>query len=363
MAKKYSSLKSRENTFLSEKHKAAYELCFILHDIMLQLLASGEKASVFNITIPLKDDADRIALNETSDIFDWLEKTSRHDDKALLLVTTVLPAVLSDMLHCIYEALESSRKGKLAITFMLLRKPLQESLFLMETIIVDRVEFVEKLSNNPQQLYSQKAGGLNIHTKRIQRVIDVVDNLCQFNSEYVSQLRYDKNSEDSFDGICNKAMHLFTDSKAIRTEPLNINFIFSDDESKETQWSYLYSRLPYLLLYTHRVVEYIFSTIITTDPDYLKDMERRISAHILLWWSFVEPDYADENLWRCVYETQKWLDKHCQEAGYPSPSQNDLVIMADTGAYPMEPKHKVRQRYSNFNNAAKECIKKKKTNI
>jgi hypothetical protein len=67
-------------------------------------------------------------LENASDVFEWLEKHRPPEDHAAVLVTTMFPAILSDMLHCFYETLETSRKAKLGISFMLLRKPLQESL-------------------------------------------------------------------------------------------------------------------------------------------------------------------------------------------------------------------------------------------
>ena len=73
-------------------------------------------------------------------------------------------------------------------------------------------------------------------------------------------------------------MHLFTGHKAIQTEPLNINFIFTDWPSMLTQWSYIYTRLPYLLVYIHRIVEHVCAGIKPTDPAYISDMERNFSA-------------------------------------------------------------------------------------
>lgn len=116
----------------------AHQLCFIVHDVMTQLLVSGEKASAFSMTFNFRDEEDRAAFEKADDIFVWLEQSRRVDEQAAFLVTTVFSAVLSDMLHCFYEALEVSRKGKLTFSFMLVRKPLQESLYLLESVLADR---------------------------------------------------------------------------------------------------------------------------------------------------------------------------------------------------------------------------------
>ena len=129
-------------------------------------------------------------------------------------------------------------------------------------------------------------------------------------------------------------MHLFTSHEAIRTEPLNINFIFSGMDAKLTQWSYFYGRLPYLLAYMHRIVEHVCATIAPTDPIYLHDMDRRISALVLLWWKTVEPPYAEPHLENFVLRTRDWLFQHCREAGCRPPSRPDLVKMAVYRCFP-----------------------------
>ena len=132
-------------------------MCFAVHNIMTQLLVSGRRAGAFQVEFELHDDADRAAFE--SDVFEWLDKRRGIEERAAVLVATVFPAVLGDTLHCFYEALETCRKGKLTVSFMLLRKPLQESLFVLEAVIADRAGFAKKLSYDPLKLWSQGAGG------------------------------------------------------------------------------------------------------------------------------------------------------------------------------------------------------------
>jgi hypothetical protein len=333
---RYTSLECRTGTHLPENHWAAHELCFKIHDVMTQLLVSGESASAFRSTVTFHDEADRLAFERAGDIFEWLGQSRSIEELGAALISTVFPAVLSDMLHCFYEALETSRKAKLTVTFMLLRKPLQESLFLLETVVADRFGFAKKLTAEPSKLGSQRAGGLEAHTLRIQKVLDQLGEGERFDAGYLARLRYDKEAADGFDGVCNKAIHLFTDHKSIRTEPLNINFIFSQTDSRLTQWAYLYSRLPYLLVYMHRIVEYVCASIAPTDPIYLHDIDRRIAALVLLWWHTVEAPYNEPHLHSFVDGTRDWLFKHCKEAGFRVPTHVDLTTMALTGAYPGE---------------------------
>jgi hypothetical protein len=346
----HSSLNGRLNTHLPDEHKTAHELCFKMHDVMAQLLLSGRRAKAFHIQFEFRDQDDKLSFEQTDNIFLWLEQTRRDDERVALIVSTVFPAILSDMLHCIYEVLETSRKGKLTISYMLMRKPIQESLFVLESIILDQAGFASKLATKPGTMGSQKAGGVEVHIKRIQRVLEIIGEECRFDPKYLAQLRYDKDAEDGFDGICNKAIHLFTNHKSIATEPLNINFIFSqtDTDTILTQWSYLYSRLPYLLAYTHRIVEHICAGIAPSTQRYLDDMDRRIGALVRLWWDELNPRYAATELHNFVGQTDSWLSVHCSAAGFRTPNESDLIRMADTGAYPGEPTRDLEARNVQF---------------
>jgi hypothetical protein len=256
------------------------------------------------------------------------------------------------MLHCIYEALESSRKAKLNITYMLIRKPIQENLFLLESIILDEVGFAAKLATSPLMLRPKTASAMEgEHGRRIQQVLETIKQTDAFDAEYLAQLRYAK-VDDGFDGACNKAMHLFTEHKAIRTEALNVNFIFSGYDAKLSQWDYLYSRLPYVLVYIWRVVEHISETIRPTYPDYLIDMTRRIAAFVSLCPCQIE--YLAEPLIK-FYSTQyDWLLDHCREEGFRPPKKRDLERMALTGALPGESKASVEARLGLFESRATE---------
>jgi hypothetical protein len=339
------ALKNKKGRSLPDIFDIAHDLCFVIHDVMVQILKSGEEGGFFKTTIDLNNDDEKTALENTDDIFLWLENNHRFDDRAKILITTIFPAVLSDMMHCTYESLETSRKGKLGISYMLIRKPLQESLYLLEAIVLNELDFAEMMSSDPLKLRQRNAGGVEGHCKRIEQVITLIGEDLRLNALYIAQLRYDKSKEDSFDGICNKAMHLFTEHIAIRTEPLNINFIFSGWDQKLTQWAYLYSRLPYLLFYTYQIVEYVVAKIIApTSQEYLDDMQRRISALIILWSDGLNENYVSHPLEVFVQETQKWLNEHCKNSGFQTPTKKDLLRMSKTGAYPRESAWVVKKR-------------------
>lgn len=332
---------------MPNKYQSAHNLCFLIHDIMLQALKSGEMAGIFKSSLEISHE-DEEFLKSSNNIFDLLDVKDRTEDKVKLIRATVLQAVLSDALHCIYEALKCSEKGKLNITYMLIRKPIQETLYLIESLFMDGNGFSKSLSENPLTLRPKNAGGIDNHIARISNVVTLLGDDPRFSAEYIARLRYDKNTEDNFDGICNLAMHLFTEHKAIKTEKFNVNFIFSDWDSKLSQWSYLYSRLPYVLYYFYVIIECIFSKVAQTPSMYILDMQRRIISSVCLWWKDVDEYYRSDELFKFYTLSKMWLDRHCIKNGFKAPNEKDLIRMANSGAFPNESEESVKKRYHDF---------------
>jgi len=313
-----------------DKYYAAHNLCLLLHDIMVEALRSGEENKIFYGSIKFSSEEDRKLFEQSSDIFKWLEKTEKNIERGQLLKTIVLPAILSDALLCFFNALKTSEQAGLNVTYILLRKPLQESLFVLESIILDPTKFGDTLSSNPLKLSGTNAGDVTAHEKRIEKILGIIDD-DRFDAGYLAELRYDKSSEDSFAGICNQAMHLFTSHPAIRTSKLNINFIFSGPDEKDTQWAFLYSRLPYLLTYFHIIVEHILKNICLTDPKYLKRMSLWAFAQTCLWANTVEDEYRNTYLSNFVNLTHKQLAHEFESNGYKKPNKKDIEKLALSG--------------------------------
>lgn len=302
-----------ENNFLPKEFISGHELCFFIHDLLVNTLVSGEKQNIFKYEFSLEE---KIAnnLSNDEDIFLFLQENKLYEHRNKIFKTIILPAVLSDTLHCIYEALISSKKGKLNISYMLIRKPIQESLYLLESMIIDETAFGKSMAENPLELrpsVAMKKNGIQGHEERINIVLDKLKLSNLFSASYLANLRYNKRCEDNFDGICNHAMHLFTECNAIKTDKLNINFIFSDYDSKLTQWAYLYSRLPYLLLYLYYVVEHLMEEICPTERCYIEEMELRIFAHFILLFDNLDKDYYSDELLKIIEFATNKLNNFC----------------------------------------------------
>ncbi|RXI33945.1 hypothetical protein [Arcobacter defluvii] len=302
-----------KNNFLPEKFISAHDLCFFIHDLLVNTLVSGENQDIFDYEFSL-DEKITNNLENDEDILLFLHENKFYKHRDKVLKTIILPALLSDTLHCIYEALNSSKKAKLNITYMLIRKPIQESLYLLESMLISETEFGKSIANNPLELrpsITMKKTGIKGHEERINIVLDKLELTSLFSFSYLANLRYNKRCEDNFDGICNHAMHLFTEHDAIKTDKFNINFIFSDDNSKLTQWAYLYSRLPYILLYIYYIVEYLMEEICPTEKWYIEEMELRIFAHFILWFEDLDEVYYSDELLKIIEFSRNKLNTFC----------------------------------------------------
>ena len=94
---------------LPKEFEDAHFACLYIHDVMVEFIRSGEQNQAFHQTFDLSDDEKKSLESSDIHILDWLEENNRNAERMLAVRATVLPAVLSDMLHCIFEALASSK--------------------------------------------------------------------------------------------------------------------------------------------------------------------------------------------------------------------------------------------------------------
>lgn len=342
---------SLPNSHLPEVFHEGYDCCFFAHDLCANAIKSGFDQKIFSYDDELEDDDE---AGELSDIVQKLNDSGQSARLPKILVSRIFPAVLSDLLHSIFEALEAARKGKLTIALTLLRKPLQDNLMVLESIIQDEAAFAMRLSETPPRF--RRGDDLPSHIKRISKVLELIEHSETFDSTYLGQLRYDKTHEDSFDRYCNKATHLITSNHNLTTNPYDLNFIFPSSKSMHAQWYFIFSRLPYILSYTHLMCEYIMEKFALTYPQFQDDMKRRLGARYVLnclKLSTLNQMPGSDFLSDLAGYFFSWIEEHCTEEGYAEPDLPALIRMADCGAFPGESEESVKARFEAFEQLAK----------
>lgn len=278
------------DTRLPERLHHAYNLCMVLHDQILKILRNGIEHNQFACDFPVSNEMIESLESYEGHVLDWMRENDLTLERYSTIRLTTLSAIMADMLNNIFESIEMARKGKMTLAFTLLRKPIQENLFLIEEMILSAKDYAEKLEKSPKGLDGTRYASGNdeerllAHSHRVGQILEETCSAEVFDPSYIARLRYDKSSKDSFDGVCNQSIHLFTTRSSIKTEAFNINFIFSGMRAVESQWDFYFSRLVYLLSYMHRILSFLAKEICPAPDNYIEYLDNVIAALTRLWF-------------------------------------------------------------------------------
>lgn len=333
--------------FLPSRFRFSHEYCFYLHDRLVDLIVYGEKEGFFNTKISFKnkDEANDFTDPEL-DIFDWLEKREKGDIVGEILLKTIFPALLSDFCHFIYEALSCSAKGKLSVSYALLRKPLKENLHYLEWLLADPEGLLNTFYNQePIELSFSRMGSPERMRKVIKDAVGRTINSSIFDADYIYELRFDKNCPHGFEGLWNQAMHLITTKQPIHTEKQNFNFIFSNKTDRYAQWARLYSQLPLVLFYTAEICEVLIALIRKSPmPDATNAIFHR-SLGFILWGSEINKILGGR---KHDFEALKELVFDCPKCNYNIPPDIERIKKLFYNEKTKCPKCGTKLSYYNF---------------
>jgi hypothetical protein len=242
--------------FLPPHHALSHDVCFYLHDTLVSYLHAAIEEKLFDVNVPslaVEEVAQMRGLTGEA-LADWLA-ANRPSVSAELIRRQSCIALASDAVNFLFEALSCSEKGKLTVTFALLRKPLKENLFLLELLLGNPERFTEAVANpqSDERTLSRLAageGGRAIVRDSLRALVSE----GTFNLEWFYDVRFNKSAAHSLEQLWNKATHLVTSHRTYSTERDNFNFVFSDSEAHASQWQALYEVLPLLLNYFIDVV-------------------------------------------------------------------------------------------------------------
>ncbi len=106
------------------------------------------------------------------------------------------------------------------------------------------------------------------HIKIIEEAVNSTKMGKCLDASLLHELRFQKQSSLSLEPTWQKATHLVTTFRHMETESCNLNFIFSDDESRYSQWIGYYSHVPMLLFHAVEVVEALISRFASRDSTF-----------------------------------------------------------------------------------------------
>jgi CheY-like chemotaxis protein len=129
---------------LPSEFEAIHKLSFDWHDALADYVVRGEEAGLLLVKTKSRRDGDSDTMEglEGEALCDWMEQNGYADAVDEGFTRHIALALLSDFCHFLYESLRCSEKGKLAVAYALLRKPLRDNLFYIEWLLADREEFI-----------------------------------------------------------------------------------------------------------------------------------------------------------------------------------------------------------------------------
>jgi len=243
---------------LPEKYHLDHEYCIYLHDQLVKIIVEGEKLEVFKQSIKTKRKFPKI---KGEDLFDWVRENFPRQAKKYM-IKGIFEATLSDALQFIFTALQSSTKGKLSVTYALLRKPLKDNLFILELLNTDKKDFFKRFKDPANLLNLGRGFSPEERKEIINKNAEKIKFHANFNS-IIFDSRYNKSAR-GFEPLFQKANHITTNANNLQTEEENLNFVFLNDESRDSQWKKLYKILPFLLRYFVDTAYYVLNKNITT---------------------------------------------------------------------------------------------------
>lgn len=181
------------------------------------------------------------------DIFEVLKKNNLGKAYEHCISSHVTFALTADMLHYLYEALRCFEKRKFSVGFSLLRKPLKEHLLYLSWLLADKDDFITRFEANNYETLNNVSKDRRLEIFRLS--IDKLATDNAFNAELIWDIIYSKSHPNGFEPTCQRATHLITSmGSLLRTEDYSFNFIF-EDHSDNGHCEFIYSKLPYVLIY------------------------------------------------------------------------------------------------------------------
>lgn len=196
-------------------------------------------------------------------ILDYLLRVGRQEDHDDIVMRHTIYALLSDSCYFIREALEASLKKRLTVALALLRKPFVYNLPVLLRIFLEE-GFLEQFNTR------EDFDGASMPKGDLLELIEASCALAFSQSlerDDVYNVIFNREDPHSLINMSNMALHPATTRHwASMTGAKNLNLMFNTPESLDSQWGYIYRKLPFLLNYLLECTELIVFNVLNLDP-------------------------------------------------------------------------------------------------
>lgn len=215
-------------------------------------------------------------IKKDEHIFDFLLRMNMVGEHDTLVKKSLVNALIMDVCYFLQEAILCSKKKRLSVTFSLLRKP-----FVYHLLVFLRIMFEDEFLDKFNAQDSFDATDLEETKKRalLKQSLPFLLAAKSITEDELYDWIFNQEKQDSLINISNRALHLSTTRNIYnKTGTQNLNFIFANQDNIENLWSYIYQRLPILLLYYVEIIEtLVFNLIDLPEEKYMQRINERLN--------------------------------------------------------------------------------------
>ncbi len=277
---------------IPEAHHEAHDYMMFLYSNIVGLLKYMRDGGVFGFGIEGLTEEQAEEMSSSEDPIALLEAWGKSEELTRSVIVGVTPALVSEFCSSMYEIMHLISRKKCSIAYQLLRKQLNETLMHIEWLAANPEDYVKHFNaGKPEQLQPMKIFKTpELRKAMIGNAISKIEDLpCAppvMDPSLLYLLRYDRKAVRGYYKLTQQSIHLVTSKYAeVATEPCNLNFIFSDEESLISQQEHLYTTLPYICDYFRLLTLVVLdnvSTFSTDHPTWWIDEARRLAGLELL---------------------------------------------------------------------------------
>ena len=134
-------IEKNEDVPLPKKFHTSNNICAIIYDQLTEILTDDYYKPM--TTTGFKYDKKTQKLTKEFDrgeihVLEWLKINELNNEIVIALTKHITMSILSDFVNFMYESLNCAKKGKLAVAYSLLRKPLTDELLILEQLLNDQ---------------------------------------------------------------------------------------------------------------------------------------------------------------------------------------------------------------------------------
>lgn len=300
------AIDENEEVALPKKYHKINNLCAIIYDQLTEIYKESNYGELLETTLEFGENTKLVEQLNKGEIhpLDFLKQNELNPEIETIISKQITLAVVSDFINFIFESMYNAKRGKMTVAYALLRKPLTDELLIFEQLLGNKTDFINRFfhQGNPED-YDPSARNID-KLKIIENAI--VNTRLQIfpSSQFIYDLRYNKECDYGINGISNHALHIVTRDRNYKTSNQNFNFVFSQQEDIEGYYEHYYNLVPYLLIYSVSIIdEIVFSILKDEDNQNLrtvKEFQRFIGLILLTEYTSITRKRKNEKLFKLL---------------------------------------------------------------